>query len=145
LPDTRVKNAEPRLIPLPKMAVEILRTLPRFDGSSVFTASGRLPINGFSKLKRTVDAKITKLNGGVPIASWRFHDLRRTMRTNLSAIPTISPIVAELMIGHRQQGVLAVYDQHRYLEEQRAGFEAWCARLRAITTPTPDNVLKLRA
>ena len=50
------------------------------------------------------------------------------MRTNLSAIPSISPIVAELMIGHRQQGSRPVYDQRRYGTEQSAGFEAWsCA------------------
>jgi hypothetical protein len=66
------------------------------------------------------------------------------MRTNLSAISMISPLVAELMIGHAQRGVLAVYDVHRYADEQRAGFEAWASRLRSIVEPQPDNVVAFR-
>jgi hypothetical protein len=90
-----------------------------------------------------VDKRIAAVNDGRPIAAWRFHDLRRSMRTHLSAIPTISPIVAELMIGHVQKGVLRVYDQHKYADEMRSGFEAWCNKLRTIVEPAPDNVVRM--
>jgi hypothetical protein len=80
----------------------------------------------------------------VGVAPWRLHDLRRTMRTNLSTL-RIELVVRELMIGHRQQGIVAVYDQHKYVDEQRDGFEAWCGRLRSIVEGSPDNVVKLRA
>jgi integrase len=146
LVETRIKNNETRIIPLPRTALDILRALPRFAGPYLFSASGgRTPWCSYDASKKAVDRRITALNGDVPISNWRYHDLRRTMRTNLSAIPTISPIVAELMIGHAQKGVLAVYDQHKYTDEQRAGFEAWCARLRGIVEPQPDNVVTLRA
>jgi hypothetical protein len=46
------------------------------------------------------------------------------MRTYLSALP-ISGTVAELMIGHKQQGIRAVYGRYQYLEEQRSGFQLW--------------------
>jgi len=145
--ETRTKNAEVRVIPLPAMAADILRSLPRFTGSSyVFTTTGgRVPWRSYGPTKQRLEAKITALNGGASIGDWRFHDLRRSMRSNLSAIPTISPIVAELMIGHRQQGLARVYDQHKYETEQRAGFEAWCSRLRSIVEPRPGNVVELRA
>ena len=144
LAESRTKNEEARVLPLPKIAADILATLPQFSGPHLFsTTHGQKAIANFAKLKARLDRKITKLNGGAPIAGWRLHDLRRSMRTNLSAIPSISPIVAELMIGHRQQGILAVYDQHRYGTEQRDGFEAWASRLRSIVEPSPDNVVAL--
>jgi len=70
--------------------------------------------------------------------------LRRTMRTNLSGL-AILPLVAELMIGHRQRGVAAVYDLHAYEAEQRAGFEAWSSRLMSIVEPQGggDNVMPM--
>jgi hypothetical protein len=49
------------------------------------------------------------------------------------------------MIGHKQQGIAPVYDTYRYIDEQRAGFEAWCARLRDIVEPPPDNLVRLPA
>jgi integrase len=134
----RTKNGDPRLIPLPAMAVEILAAMPRFTGPHVFSSSyGRAAISSFTQIKDKVDRRVAKLNGGRPLADWRLHDLRRSMRTNLSAL-AILPVVAELMIGHRQRGIAAVYDLHAYEAEQRVGFEAWCARLSSIVDP-PEN------
>jgi integrase len=142
----RTKTGDLRIVPLPAMAVQMIRDLPRFAGSDfLFAASrGTRPLTAFSRLKQTLADKITALNGGVPLEQWGLHDLRRSMRTRLSALP-IAPIVSELMIGHRQQGIAAIYDLHRYENEQRAGFEAWCARLRDIVEEPPDNVVKLAA
>jgi len=144
LPGDRTKNEEPRTVPLPKHAVEILAALPVFPGPFVFTTtSGERPISGFSDLKERLDRRIvTQLPAG--LAAWRLHDVRRTMRTHLSALP-ISGTVAELMIGHKQQGIRAVYDRYGYIEEQRTGFELWATRLRGIVDPAPENVIALRA
>jgi integrase len=143
----RTKNGDPRLIPLPRLAVEILAAMPRFTGPFVFsTTYGKRPISGFAKIKQALDRRIAKFNGGEQIAPWRLHDMRRSMRTQLSAIPSITPLVAELMIGHRQRGIAAVYDLHAYEAEQRSGFEAWCARLTAIVDPpNVENVIHLPA
>jgi integrase len=131
----RTKNGDPRIVPLPRLAVDILAGMPRFTRPHAFsTTYGQRPISGFAKIKQTLDRRMAKLNGGEPIGGWRLHDLRRTMRTNLSAL-SILPLVAELMIGHRQKGVAAVYDLHAYEAEQRAGFEAWCSRLMSIVEP----------
>jgi integrase len=146
LKGARTKNGDPRIVPLPALAVEILAGMPRFAGPFVFsTTYGKRPISGFAKIKQTLDHRIAKANDGKPIAGWRLHDLRRSMRTNLSAL-AILPVVAELMIGHRQRGIAAVYDLHVYEAEQRAGFEAWCRRLLSIVAPPiGDNVVLLAA
>jgi integrase len=79
----RTKNGDARLIPLPRLAVDILATVPRFTRPHVFSSSyGARPISGFGQLKNMLDRRIAKLNGGAPIAPWRLHDLRRTARTN---------------------------------------------------------------
>jgi hypothetical protein len=66
------------------------------------------------------------------------------MRTRLSAL-AILPLVREMMIGHRQGGVQAVYDLHAYEAEQRAGFEAWSSKLLSIVEPGgADNVVAMR-
>jgi integrase len=132
----RTKSGEPRLIPLPRMAVKMCANLPRFtNGDFLFAAlGGSRPFTAFSKMKQRLDVKITKLNRGVELEQWGLHDLRRTMRTRLSALK-IEHHVRELMIGHAQEGIVPIYDLHAYQDEQREGFEAWCAKLREIVKP----------
>ena len=136
----RTKNEQPRAIPLSRQAVAILASLPAFPGPFVFsTTGGRRPIFGFTRWKQRLDRRV----GAAVSANWTLHDIRRTMRTHLSALP-ISGTVAELMIGHKQRGIRAVYDRFAYLDEQRSGFELWAARLRDIVEPPPENVVVLR-
>lgn len=75
---------------------------------------------------------------------WRPHDLRRTMRTGLSAAG-VNEVVAETTIGHTRKGIAAVYDLHRYDAEKRAALEAWERRLLRIAEgmPADDNVVAL--
>jgi hypothetical protein len=108
------------------------------------TTAGQKPLANFDAVKRVLDRRIAKLNDG-SMAAWRLHDLRRTMRTRLSAL-AILPIVSELMIGHRQGGVQAIYNLHTYEAEQRAGFEAWSSKLLSIVEPGgADNVVPMPA
>jgi hypothetical protein len=52
---------------------------------------------------------------------WVNHDIRRTVRTNLSRL-AIEEHVRELMLAHTRKGIAGVYDRHSYLDEKRAGF-----------------------
>jgi integrase len=84
IPPGRMKGNVAHEVPLASAAVELLKSLPRWQGGDfVFSSSGgQSPIRGFSKLKRRIDAAL-----GDKVAPWRFHDLRRTMRTGLGALP----------------------------------------------------------
>ena len=86
----------------------------------------------------TIDPRASRLTNR------RFHDLRRTARTNLASLG-VSPFIAELVIGHQQKGVHKVYDVHRYQAEKREALERWANRLRDIVTPPPANVVALKA
>lgn len=65
---------------------------------------------------------------------WHPHDLRRTCRTRLAEIG-IPQEIAERVIGHTAQGVVGVYDQHKYQIEIRTALEAWERRLLGIIDP----------
>ena len=80
---------------------------------------------------------------------WRPHDLRRTMRTGLSAC-RIRPDIAEMTVGHAKRGIVAVYDLHGFEAERRAALEAWEARLlRIVAGVDPDaageNIVRMDA
>jgi integrase len=134
IPAERMKSDRAHLVPLARDALALLSSLPRFSGDFVFTTSdGQKPVNGFSKTKERLDA----LSG---VSEWRIHDLRRTMRTHLSALP-IEDRVREQMIGHAQPGLHKVYDLHSYFAEKSRGFELWEDRLRSILIrPSPLHV-----
>jgi integrase len=80
----------------------------------------------------------------VELRPWVIHDLRRTLRTHLSAL-RIPDHIAEMVIGHGRQGLQRVYDQHRYVDEMREALTLWAARLRSIVEPPPANVVAIKA
>lgn len=69
-------------------------------------------------------------NKKIVMPNWSTHDLRRTMRTNMSSITT--PHIAEIMVGHAMPQMWQVYDHHDYLDEQAQAYAAWFSRLESI-------------
>jgi integrase len=140
IPPGRMKGDAAHAVPLSPEAVAILEGLPRWTGPFVFsTTGGRRPIANFSGIKEKLDA----LMPGVE--PWRFHDLRRSMRTGLSAL-RVPDMVSELCIAHTQKGLHKIYDQHAYLDEKRNAFDAWANHVLAICEPGgPSNVIQIAA
>src|SRR5262249_12688455 len=87
IPAERMKADAPHVVPLSDDVLKILEALPRFKkGEHLFsTTFGVRPVNGFSKAKEILDkAMLTQLG---QLAPFVIHDIRRTMRTGLSALP----------------------------------------------------------
>ena len=78
----------------------------------------------------------------LPVEPFIFHDLRRTMRTKLSALP-IPYEIRERMIAHKRGALDQVYDQHDFRAEKARGFKLWEQRLLEIVEPKPANVVAL--
>jgi integrase len=145
IPAERMKADAAHVVPLTDDAIEILRSLPRFTkGDHLFsTTFGVTHVTAFSKAKTRLDKMMAaELDG--EIKPFVIHDVRRTMRTGLSALP-VPDLVRELVIGHTKPGLHRVYDQHAYLAEKRHALELWAARLREIiTSKRPAKVVALR-
>jgi integrase len=141
----RFKSELPHIVPLTKPVIELLTSVPRFkSGDHVFTTSfGKLPTCISNKIKTALDGRMAEI-AGRKLEAWKVHDLRRTMRSHLSALK-IPDHIAEMVIGHGRQGLQRVYDQHRYEDELREALDLWAARLRSIIEPPPANVVALRA
>jgi hypothetical protein len=89
-----------------------------------------------------LNSRIVEVEGR-PVAPWRLHDLRRTMRTGLGKLG-VAPHIAELSINHVKGGVEAIYDRHRYQREIKAALALWAAHIAAVVAGDEFNVVRLR-
>jgi integrase len=122
----RMKGGGAHEVPLSEPVMRLLEELPRGRGPFVFsTTDGARPIAGFSKAKARLDRALGDM------APWRFHDLRRSVRTGLGGLP-VPTNVAELVIAHAQPGLHRIYDLHSYRDEKRRALDLWARRLDAI-------------
>lgn len=111
-----------QIVPLPKQVVKLLESLPS-DGQYVLSSMrGTRPVSGFSKWqKRAIKDSEVK--------DWTFHDLRRTLTTNLSKLK-FSPIVKIAVLNHADtvkssQGVTGIYDAYDYFDEKKEALQAY--------------------
>ena len=154
------KKARPHLVPLTAEMIEIVDSLPDFKhGDLLFsTTMGRKPLHLGSKVKAAIDAKMLEAlrliaaeRGNDPqrmkLEPWVNHDLRRTVRSNLSALK-VREEVSEAILAHAKSGIVKVYNVHGYADEKREALEAWAARLHEIVNPPQpepvgDNVIRM--
>jgi integrase len=139
----RHKSERDFVIPLSEDALSLLDGLPRLMGPFLFsTTGGQKAINGFSKAKRQLNELMQRALGE-PLRPFQNHDIRRTVRSRLSELK-VSPVVAEVTIGHKLPGLLGVYDRFDYLEEKRDALERWAQHLRGIVSRR-GNIIEMRA
>jgi integrase len=125
------KTGEQNRVPILTMAREVLEEARVYSGDSehVFASSYN---QGRPLTVRAMSNAIRRHRSEMGIAD-RFtpHDLRRTLRTRLAEIG-VSDIVAERLLGHKLQGVLAIYNRHSYDEEKRQALTQWERQLKKI-------------
>jgi len=163
LPSLRMKAGQEHEIPLTDKAMEIIESLPKIaakpkkgektsEPEFLFTTSGERPVSGFSKGKQSIDRMIAdmiraELGDEAPApAHWVFHDLRRTVATNLQKLG-VRLEVTEAVLGHTsgsRAGVVGIYQRHTFADEKRAALEAWARKLEAIVSgKVAANVVEL--
>lgn len=132
IPAARMKGKRDHMVPLPPVALAILKKVPEFSqGGYVFTTThGRQPVSGFSKAKLRLDAAMVVALGG-ELLQWGFHDLRRTARSGFSPLP-FSDTVKERILAHLPRGVHGIYDRNEYLPERRRCLRLWAVHLMRI-------------
>ena len=82
--------------------------------------------NDFQKPITThaVQRAVRRLRAKLKMEDWRVHDFRRTIATRLSE-KGVQPHVVEKMLGHSLGGVLAVYNRHDWINEQKEAYDLW--------------------
>lgn len=73
LPSTKAKNAKANIVPLNSLALDLLDELAGGDRwplkGLVFTTTGKTPVSGFSRAKKTLDAEMMKRAGAAALAA----------------------------------------------------------------------------
>jgi integrase len=141
------KRARPHLVPLTAPMLRILDTLPHFKhGDLLFsTTKGKKPLWMGSKVKDAIDiAMLEQLQHiaaergndslKVELKEWVNHDLRRTVRSNLSALKVVKEEVSEAILAHAKIGIVGTYNVYEYADEKREALELWAARLYELVT-----------
>ncbi|MBU4682551.1 tyrosine-type recombinase/integrase [Cedecea davisae] len=68
---------------------------------------------------------------GAKMDDWSLHDFRRTLATTLSELGC-PPHVVEKILGHQMVGVMAHYNLHDYLDDQRHWIDIWDKHLESV-------------
>ena len=146
LPAARSKNRREHVVPLSAPALAILKGLPHVEKCPFAFGGGKAAPANFAKAKHRLDAEVTKMNGGAPVAHWTLHDIRRTVATELAGLK-IAPHVVEAILNHKSgtiRGVAAIYNRYEYGPEKRTALDSWARRLDAVVTGSdPENVVEI--
>ncbi len=128
------KAAREHLVPLPEMALQIVKAQPLLTDDKgklcpfVFTYGGNHEVRGFGALKR-------RLDGMLPFTNWRFHDLRRTCATHLADLLGFAPHIVGSVLNHSPKthmGITHVYARGDLVHERRAALNAWSRLLQTV-------------
>lgn len=137
IPADRTKANRKHDVPLSPFAVEILSSLHKIGEFAFMTPHGSkkgkegekpydVPISGFSKAKKRVDAATKNIK-----EPWRPHDLRRNCGTGMANL-RVPRLVISLVLNHAEAGVTRIYDRHPYEDERRDALVGWGRYVRLI-------------
>lgn len=131
IPAKRMKSKEPHRVPLTKTALEQLELARQLSGQSpyVFLSPKKNAAILRSTLARTLSRNWKEI--GIGEEYYTPHDIRRTVRSKMAALG-ISDVIAERLMSHKLQGIIAVYNHHDYDLEKRNALEMWEIKLKKI-------------
>lgn len=150
IPAARTKNARDHLVPLSPQALAVLDALQPDQSlrrGAVFSTNGKVPINGFSKLKVRLDKLVERQEEETgQLDPWVFHDLRRSLATGVQALGF--PIEhTEAVLNHvsgKRGGLAAIYQLHEYRDEKAAVLNAWGRHVETLVEGRSANVVEMR-
>jgi integrase len=144
IPKELRKNNEENRVPILPMLADVINTARIYSGDSryVFRSSHNqrkpVTVGALANSIRRHSAEMGITERFTP------HDLRRTLRTRLAEVG-VSDAIAERVMGHKAQGIQAVYNRYSYDAEKQQALALWEKRLREIVLPagTQENIIQL--
>lgn len=130
LPADRSKTGKELRRPIPDKAAAIISELDDAYGYGGYLIPGQH--RGTCMTTYSLNRFIRRLRANMmdtdEIPPFTPHDFRRTISTRLSE-QGILPHVTEKMLGHELGGIMAVYNKHDWIDDQREAYELWCRML----------------
>lgn len=75
---------------------------------------------------------------------WTLHDIRRTFDTKMNDYGIAPPHIIEQLLGHKFNGVMAIYNLSQYLPEKREALDKWVERLEVLVSKA-DSVCMFKS
>ena len=146
LPAQRTKAQREHALPIPSLAVRILKGAIERAGESPWLfpspAMENVPVR-----PRSASRALLRLRDDIELTDVGTHDLRRTLATGLGNM-CVADEVIERILNHAPRTVAGRHYNHAtHFEPMRRALEAWANRVEAIVEgrePEP-NVVPLRA
>ncbi|MHB1140673.1 MAG: tyrosine-type recombinase/integrase [Sulfuricaulis sp.] len=144
VPDEHSKSGKGFVVPLAPTVARWFSALRELAGNSEYvlpSRARRYDGNTPTISRSTLNAALERLE--VDVRRFSPHDLRSTARSHLAALG-VDIIVAERCLNHSLGGLVAVYDQHDYLEERKQALEQWADFIERLEQPQKWNVVPLK-
>jgi integrase len=139
---SRSKNGRALTLPLPSVAINLLRSMPRRDGC-VF-GNGVNGLSGWSYAISVLNSKITAAEGKA-LPPWTLHDIRRSVAAHMAELG-VQPHIVEAALNHQsghKAGVAGIYNKAGYSREIGAALKLWAEHLLAAVENRPSKVVPL--
>jgi integrase len=142
----RAKNGRSLTLTLPRVAIDLLRTVPRREGHEVFGSGA----DGFTSWSFATDALNDRIAAaeGKPLPAWTLHDLRRSVATHLADDEIgIQPHIIEALLNHvsgHKRGVAGIYNRALYEREIASALALWAEHVMAVVEGRKQKVVPLR-
>ncbi len=161
IPASNSKNGKEHRVPLSQIAIKLFEQLKRLAGKSRFvmpspqtikpaatpSVPSENPVETSSPpdsdkhiteraITKAVERHVTKIG----MTHWTPHDLRRTASTQLAKLGVL-PHIKEKILNHALPEMMAVYDQHDYMDERRAALQQLADKILKLPK-TDDAVLE---
>lgn len=141
IPKDHTKNGREHIVPLSKLAIELLKELRTLAKDSAYV----LPT---TQRKGRADAPITEkaitraaARNQCGLEHWTAHDLRRTAATHMNRID-VDAIIVERVLNHLLPPMMQTYNRHDYFAKMTDAIDRWDAELRRIVAGK-SNIVEL--
>jgi integrase len=147
IPPERAKNGRRHELPLPPLALAIIRAVPVVDGrDNLFGSRAAGGFTAWPGGKLALDAALPTGAIRKEHAGFTLHDLRRSFASALGDAGT-QPHVIEVILNHAsgfRAGVGGTYNKSAYQREVRAALALWNDHIRALVEGTGTKIVALR-
>jgi integrase len=132
IPEEDTKAGRRHRIPIPYLAMDILKSMKSISGASDFVFSSPVLNNEPIAWLQKASGRVKKNSG---VEDFRLHDLRRTTATYLASLKTERTVLGKILNHKGLAGdnqVTAVYDAFDYMKEKKEALNKWNHKLYEI-------------